>query len=499
MNEKTIIDFLSLQNRWWYNKNDFPFDKTYQFKRSDYGYILHQLLPIKDAIVIYGPRGVGKSTILYELIRHLLGFPKDITKHDQEIKESNEGGVDNKRILYVTFEESSLRNLKILDVLKIYSKYILNEDISQLGKQIYVFLDEIQNIGEWGDEIKIIQDLNYPIKFMITGSSSTAMENEASKATRRLNLYSMHPLKFSDFLRYHFSDVAFDPVLKEARAIRSVLIEACNKNQPQKILDSFLRLYNNLKPWQTKIEISFQEYFIKGGYPQLLDEKDYSKCASRLRETFWLGFHKDIVLAKGIGDPVGMQELTLYISSISSCETNYTSLMKKSGATTNTGMLKKYLYHLEKNFLVNMSFKFERKPSRKSSSFKIYLQDIAVRNMLQGMLNELLLNDQNQYGLAMETLVFDHLVRLYFKIRPGMLMYYWKDSKTNKEVDFILKLNGDLMPFEVKKADSPSLSDVIGLRMFCKEKLPGIVICGKKLSLEENILFVPHWLFLMIC
>jgi len=69
MNEKTLIDFLALQNRWWYNKKDFPTSKVHDFKRSDFKHLSTEHIEEKEATVIYGPRGVGKSTVLFEIIR----------------------------------------------------------------------------------------------------------------------------------------------------------------------------------------------------------------------------------------------------------------------------------------------------------------------------------------------------------------------------------------------------------------------------------------------
>lgn len=505
MNEKTIIDFLALQNKWWEDKRFFPFQRTKTFKRSDYYYLFKNKVDTEEALVITGPRGVGKSTVLLEIIRSLFGFKDEITGKDIDIKKlenpPEEGTVNKKRILYVTFEESSLKKITIIDILKIYAKYILRQDISELNQKIYVFFDEIQNVEDWGTQIKLIQDLNYPIKIFISGSSSVNMINEASKATRRVDIYSMYPLKFGDYLRYNLNDEEFVKILNKMKSFRGELFRLSKENNAKNIYETFLQYYAELKQWQTKIEIYFQEYLIKGGYPALLDmkEDDYQAGSQKLRDTFWLGFHKDLVLAKGIGDPGGMISLTEYIASISSCETNYTSLMKHSEATTNTGMLKKYLYHLEKAHLVSISNKISQTQTKRGSSFKIYLNDIAIRNMLQGLMNELLLNNQVECGFAIETLIYDHALRLYFKVRPDMPLLYCKDKRTDKEVDIILKLNSHMLPIEVKKADSPNLSEVSGLRSFCKNKMPGLVVCGKKIDMEENIIFIPHWLFALLC
>jgi predicted AAA+ superfamily ATPase len=78
-------------------------------------------------------------------------------------------------------------------------------------------------------------------------------------------------------------------------------------------------------------------------------------------------------------------------------------------------------------------------------------------------------------------------------------MQYWKGSR-NQEVDIVLQLDGIGIPLEVKSSDEPSYNDLSGLKAFCKKyNVPGIVVCGKKLDLKENIIFVPHWLFTLIC
>jgi len=495
MNERTMVDFFSLQNEWWYGSPKFLLTKVKQFKRRDYYHILENELETPEALIIIGPRGVGKSTVIYEIIRELRGLSlsKDVSKFIEEKK-----GVDKKRIFYLSFEPSVLQKFKILDIIKVYAKYILREDVSKLSQKTYIFFDEIQNMDDWGGQLKHIQDLGLPIKFVISGSSSVKMIDEASKGARRFRVYSMHPLKFSDFLRANISDEAFHKVLEKFKPMRKDFVAAIEENDAGSIFDKFLQLYSDMKPWQTDIELLFQEYLIKGGYPEFIQTKDYSKCTSSLYETFWLGVHKDSMAGSGI-DPKAITELIEYIARTSSCETNYASLMKNSKATSNQDVLKKYLYHLENSYLINYSYPFSRGASRKSE-FKIYLNDIAIKNLLNGQLNELLYRDEMQVGYTIETLVFDHALRLYYKIRPHTHMQYKKGDEDSSEIDIVLQLNSKSIAIEVKKGDQPSLSEVGGLREFAeKYKMPGFVLGGQKMSIEENIVFLPYWLFILIC
>lgn len=478
---------MALQNRWWYNKIDFPLNKTKDMKRCDYYFLRKKFRENEEATVLRGPRGVGKSTVMFEIMKDLLG-----------INGKQKEGIDGKRIIYVTFDDAGLKKFALWDLLKIYCKYILKEDISKISERIYVFFDEIQNVEDWGSQIKSIQDLEYPIKFFISGSSSVAMLNELSKAARRVFDYSMLPLKFSDFLRFKIKEESFEDALNNCFKLREEILKSIKENNPQKLFETFFGYYALLKPWQIQIEIFFQEYLIKGGYPRYINNENYVEISSKLNQTFTLGFHKDLILGKGIGDPQGMKELVDYVSSISSSETTLTSLMKNSGATTNTGMLKKYLYHLKNSFLINESHRYSKGAKKNSPQFKIYMPDIAIRNMLQGLLNEILLTDSDQIGLVVETLVFDHMFRFFFKIKPQLIPNYWKNSK-NHEVDIVLPLNGKSIPIEVKNSDRPNIKDLKGLNSFCqKNKVPGIVSCGKELTLEKNLIFVPHWLLILI-
>lgn len=492
MNEKTLIDFLSLGNLWWTNVEKFPLDRTHPIKRSDFYFLWSKKLQEEEALLIYGPRGVGKSTVMYEIIRELLGIQRVIPNNQLENIEKN-------RILFVSFEDPVLKKFSLQNVLEIYSKYILGENILDLSKKVFVFFDEIQNVENWGDQIKAIVDRNLKIKLFISGSSSVSLKNESSKAARRLTSYSMHPLKFLDFMKFKIEDPQLGEITRMTKKTREAILETVKENNPQKLYEYFMSLYVAVKPLQTKVELGFQEYLIKGGYPKYVDETDFQKISTKLNETFKLGFHKDLVLGGGIGDPKGMENLTTYIASISSCETSYRGLIENTSAATNSIHMRKYLFHLESSFLTQQSNKYAPSVKKQVKGFKIYLVDIAIRNMLQGMLNSLLEADPMQRGYALETVIFDHSLRLFHKIRANHPLQYWKGDR-GQEVDIVLQLNGVGLPIEVKSSDNPSYNDLQGLKAFTKKyNVPGIVVCGKKLELKENIVFLPHWLFCLIC
>ncbi|MFH1199599.1 MAG: AAA family ATPase [Candidatus Micrarchaeota archaeon] len=499
MNEKTLIDFLALRNPWWNDRTRFPSNKVYPFKRRDF-FFLQRQYDVTEATVIVGPRGVGKSTILFELIRKLLSLPDEMEAGSAlDANSLPAPEVDGERILYLIFDDPNIKKQALVELLTTYAKLVLNEDLAALKKKIFVFLDEIQELDNWGSQVASIQNLGYPIKFFVSGSPAPQLLDQAAQAARRIAVYRMPPMKFSDFVRYKFrKDEKLIELLKTLRDWRKEAIDAYKKNDPIKVHTIFLRLYTKLKPWQTGIELHFEEYLVKGGYPALMDEPDFVVCAEKLKETFWLGFRQDAIKARGVGDPDGLFALARYIAAISGQRTNMASLQRNASLSINTDSLKRYIYHLESGMLISRAGHYSR-TNKTSPTFKVYMTDVALRNLLVGRLNLLLRTDEKEYGQSLETAVYDHMLRLKHKAFPDAPLSYWMEKRSGKEVDIIARLNGTTMPVEVKKEDSPDERDAPALTRFCGKSAVGTVVCGKKLERAGQLVFVPHWLFLLIC
>ncbi|MEA2003466.1 MAG: AAA family ATPase, partial [archaeon] len=74
-----ILRELQKDNLWW-KENKIPKDKDKAFHRSDfYKYI--DVLDSKQIQVIIGPRRVGKTILMYQLIKHLICEKKVSSKN----------------------------------------------------------------------------------------------------------------------------------------------------------------------------------------------------------------------------------------------------------------------------------------------------------------------------------------------------------------------------------------------------------------------------------
>ena len=102
------------------------------FRRPIFDRLLGDISSIPQIIQVTGPRRVGKSTLLSQLIRHLI----------------DEQGVAPERIIYYDFGDPALLRPS-LDVHDFVES--LFEHMAQLGRTgpAYLFLDEIQKLDNW--------------------------------------------------------------------------------------------------------------------------------------------------------------------------------------------------------------------------------------------------------------------------------------------------------------------------------------------------------------
>ena len=155
------IRFMRQENPWW-QTGEVPSQNLEPFKRRDF-YKICERISDRQIISLTGLRRVGKTTLLYQLIDHLLGKEK----------------IQRTRILMLTLDNPFWKdsNSSLLEIFNLYTNAILKEPVfnSSLNKelkQVYIFLDEIQYWQDWENILKSIYDKNYPIKIIISGSSS---------------------------------------------------------------------------------------------------------------------------------------------------------------------------------------------------------------------------------------------------------------------------------------------------------------------------------------
>jgi predicted AAA+ superfamily ATPase len=153
--------------------------KTYQerflksFNTTYKRYIFNEIDFDDKMIAIFGARGVGKTTTLFQ---YLL-----------ELKEQN------KNSLYISLDYPFLSGVDLLD--------LVEEFVDDGGE--YLLLDEVHRYEDFSSYLKSLYDL-YDIKVIFTSSSATSILNAKSDLSRRVTLYNLFGFSFREYLEVKY-------------------------------------------------------------------------------------------------------------------------------------------------------------------------------------------------------------------------------------------------------------------------------------------------------
>ncbi|MDA3905536.1 MAG: ATP-binding protein [Bacteroidales bacterium] len=127
------------------------------------------------------------------------------------------------------------------------------------------------------------------------------------------------------------------------------------------------------------------------------------------------------------------------------------------------------------------------------SDFKLYMSDIGMLTMKSGMAQQTILSpkeEENEFvGVMSENYVAQALTC------NGFPLYYWKNENT-AELDFVLQIEGQVIPVEVKKG---LRTKSVSMTMFVKKyNSPySIRISGKNFGFDNKIKAIP--LYAVFC
>jgi predicted AAA+ superfamily ATPase len=185
-----FTDNLGDLNPWWEGK---PRPVTPSMRRWPFARLLRILRSgLTPAGVLRGPRRVGKTVLLRQIIESLLAE-----------------GVSPQRILYVPFDELPAipgRKEPILGIARWFASRVLKQTFNEAGRAqqpAYLFFDEIQNLHAWAPQLKNLVD-NQMVRALVTGSSSLRIEAGRDSLAGRVTTVDLGPLLLREIALLRF-------------------------------------------------------------------------------------------------------------------------------------------------------------------------------------------------------------------------------------------------------------------------------------------------------
>jgi len=433
--------------------------------------------------VLRGPRQVGKTTGIYQIIKDLLG-----------------AGTLGGDILFIRFDLELLREEQaaLRAILRWYVENVRHRPLEK-GPPSYVFLDEIHKLRRWHEEVKHIGD-TFPLRMLLTGSSSVLVARGGRESLAgRVFTTELPAFSFREVLECWKPALAtaLPPAIRFEAAYEGGLVEANEK-------------LDQLKP-QQKLAMSraLERYYTRGGYPRLHSgEVEDDRWADYLVQTVF-----DNVLGADIPDlfpvesPSLLRHLYLSVARLTGQEiaqNQLAMLATQAGFPTNQPTVGKYLHYLADALLIR---EFRRYPMAKKASArvpaKITVSDLGVRNAIFRGAPSLWESDPAVLGPLVETMA-QRSIRDY-----NLQVHFFRDFENPRnrrsairEVDFVAeRTDGSVLPVEIKFRKRVDPGDTAGVKAFqARYRPPLAIIVTRELSKWDTagrILYIPLQNFLL--
>lgn len=401
--------------------------------------------------VVLGPRRVGKTTVLYQTVRHLI-----------------EEGIEPRQVFWLRMDHPLLMSQNLGDLIRLVIR--LSEATSD--RPVYLMLDELVYAENWDLWLKTFYDEQWPVRIAATSSATAALRDRRTESgVGRWEEHYLLPYSFREFL-----ELTYGPEAIGATEVGPTLGESL-RCLPESVYSS------------RELEAARQVFMLIGGFPELLvrsyDElrsaagADHDPTGAAIAEqqpaanlsdgsersqdlvnlvltsqqilrsdAVERAIYKDIPQSFGINDPLRLERLLYLLAG------QITGLLSPSKVRDALDLpqptFDRYLSYFEQTFLVFRLPNYSGSETNvQRRGRKVYFVDGAIRNAaLQRGLRPF--NDPVEQGLLLENLAATSLWTL--AQHSGIRLYHWRQDK--HEVDLVFDDPNN--PLAIEIASSPS-------------------------------------------
>lgn len=444
------------------------------FRRSIFTKLLRQLRTgLAPGVVLRGPRRVGKTVLLQQIIGQLLA-----------------DGVSPQRILYVAFDElpSLVRLLEpVLQVTRWFEAAVLGRTLNAAaaaGEPAFLLFDEVQNLEAWAPQLKHLVDQN-TVRVLVTGSSSLRIEAGKDSIAGRVQTLTLGPLQLREIAALR------DGVSSEPHWIDNGMGELAEA-------EFWLEGIAKTDAHRHERQRAFEHFSERGGYPFAQEHADseWSEIARHLNETvIQRAIQHDLRMgSRGRKRDENLLEEVFrmacrYTGQSPGATAFVRELQQSLAANIGWSRVLDYLKFLDGTLLLQLVPPLELRLKKKKSPAKICVCDHALRAAWL----------QESIPLAPGQLVTNpHLADLAGRIAEGVLGYqlttvpnlevaHLPARDGEPEVDFVLTIGTRRVPIEVKyRRRIDPVDDTRGLVSFL-ERSHNNASFGLLVTLEEGV------------
>ena len=475
-------------NPWWTGAPAVPIPDT---RRHLVARVRRRLdTEIAPIVAVRGPRQVGKTTIQSQIIADLL-----------------DEGVPPTSIMRVQFDQLASTAGLVDPILRIANWFEHNittdrfNALARQGHKAYLFLDEVQNLDNWSNQLKFLVD-TFAVKVLVTGSSALRIERGKDSLAGRIHTVEAGTLSLTE--------------IGELRHL----------NHPDPFLpDNGLGHLSHVGFWQELAEHgrrnaefrdqAFRHFSERGGYPLThTTQADWPLLSDQLNETVIQRVIRHDLRLGSRGrrrDASLLEELFRLACRYAGQAPSYDLLAQEAGLSLSAKVgpqkARNYLRFLADTMLLHLIPPLELRRRRLQGRPKLCLVDHGLRaSWLQEqvpLVPEALEGSQELSTSA--GYIAESTLGSTASAIPGLRLSHVPGRGTDPEIDFVFVVGDRRLPVEVKyQRRIDPVRDTQGIRSFVKKSANrasfGLLITRTDTPLEDDprIVSMPLSTFMLL-
>lgn len=402
---------LGVDNPWWKAGSSIDPEEAHWPRRAYFPHFARLALDttVRRAVVLIGPRRVGKTVMLKHLVQRLL-----------------EDGVPGVAILYASLDTPLYSGRSLESLARLFVD--LHRHSSQ--QPLWILFDEVQYLKDWEVHLKSLVDTYSNIRFIASGSAAAALRMKSRESgAGRFTEFVLPPLTFAEYLLFAQQEAA-------------LIVERDGEGVPAYAATDI-----------DALNAEFLNYLNYGGFPEAVMNPAVRANPSRFlrQDIVDKVLLKDLPSLYGIADTQELNRFFNVLAFNTGDEVGLEALSKH--ANISKQRLNEYLEYLEAAFLIRRVHRIDDNALRlkRARTFKVYLTNPSVRAALFGFVGA---EDQAMGNLA-ETAVWSQWLH-DTAISQSLHYARWKSGRQDMEVDIVsvdLRTQKPRFAVEIKWSD----------------------------------------------